>query len=281
MRNAETHRQRKKGGLQDKDPYFSRSSAKTLEALEIFKREAVPLPLGQFAKRLALTKTSAFRILHTLERTGYALRMPDGCYMVAPERRAGSGQLLNMLLRAAEDPMKDLNRVFGETVSAALLFDNHIEVVAVIESPHTVKMSNIVGRILPPHASSLGKAITASQPEAVREKLLRCYGVFRFTPTTITDEIALQTELDTIRTRGYATDNEESTPGGFCFAAPLVGSGGEVVAALSISVPAIRMESQNHAKIIEALRKSANLISHSAGIAVSNQFGARSARRVN
>lgn len=55
----------------------------------------------------------------------------------------------------------------------AVLFDNHIEVVAVIESPDLIKMSQTVGRIIPPHASSLGKALTAFQPEAVQERLPR------------------------------------------------------------------------------------------------------------
>ena len=50
-------------------------------------------------------------------------------------------------------------------------FENRIEVVATVESPHLIRMGNTVGRILPPHASSLGKAVTAFQREEVRDRL--------------------------------------------------------------------------------------------------------------
>src|SRR5574341_1041703 len=83
--------------------------------------------------------------------------------------------------------MKELSREFRETVSLAFLFENHIEVVEVVESPQKVQMGNVVGGVIPPHASSLGKSITAHQPEGRREKLLRAYGICQFTPGTITD----------------------------------------------------------------------------------------------
>lgn len=246
---------------QKQDRYFSRAVGKALEAMEILTRQPAPLPLGQIAKSLGLTKTSAFRILHTLEQTGSICRSPDGSYLLAPERLTGSSRLVNMLVRGAEEPMKELCRKFGETVSLAVLFDNHIEVVAIVESPHVLKMGNIVGRIIPPHASSLGKAITAFQSEAVREKLLRCYGMFRFTPTTITDELELTKEFETTRRRGYAIDNEESTPGGCCFGAPVYGMGHKVSAALSISVPAGRLKHHDPDNLIKEVRKTAGMVS--------------------
>ena len=55
-------------------------------------------------------------------------------------------------------------------------FDNRIEVVATLDSPQLIRMANTVGRILPPHASSLGKAITAHLPDDVVERLRRSYG---------------------------------------------------------------------------------------------------------
>lgn len=249
-----------KGAVQG-DHYFSRAVGKALDAIEILDRNGGPLSLAQFAKKLALTKPSVFRVLHTLEVAGYLKRSPEGHYALAPERRRGSSQLVNKLVRAAEQPMKELNRQFRETVSLAVLFDNHIEVVAVVESPQLLKMGNIVGRIIPPHASSLGKTIAACQPDDVREKLLRSYGLGRFTPNTITDESDLKRELDRTRARGYATDREESSPHGCCFAAPILGHGAEAVAAISVSMPISRLETHNRARLVSAIRDASKRVS--------------------
>jgi IclR family acetate operon transcriptional repressor len=122
----------------------------------------------------------------------------------------------------------------------AVLFDNHIEVVSVLESSHMIRMGNTVGRIIPPHASSLGKSITASQSEERRDTLLRSYGLHRFTASTITDESELKSEFERIRERGYATEKEESTPDGFCFGAP-VWHEERVIASISLAFPKMRL----------------------------------------
>ena len=78
-------------------------------------------------------------------------------------------------------------------------------------------MGNTVGRIVPPHASSLGKAVAAFQSEDVRDRLVRSYGIHRFTEHTVTDEVELKLEFERVRSRGYSTDEEESVLEGCCF----------------------------------------------------------------
>ena len=155
-----------------------------------------------------------------------------------------SGRLQQQqLINAAMPRLKALNREFRETVTLAMLFENHIEVVATIESPHLIRMGNTVGRILPPHASSLGKAITAFQPEERCESLLRSYGLHRFTGHTITDEVELKQELERIRQTGRSLDAEESALEGSCFGAPIRGANHAVIAAISLSMPKMRLRS--------------------------------------
>ena len=154
--------------------------------------------------------------------------------------------------------MRHLSQEFGETITLALLFENHIEVVAVIDSPHRVNMINTVGGIIPPHASSLGKCITAFQADGRAQKLLRAFSLVRFTPNTIVDEAALSKELELVRARGYATDFEESTLGGCCLSAPILGKEGQAVAAISISMPKMRFTNQE--RLIAAVRDAAGAI---------------------
>lgn len=262
-RHAETARVSDK--IQKQDKYFSKVIGKALDVLEILKTSPRPLTLKELTQRVGLVKSSVFRILHTLEVAGYVVREPSGAYRIAS--RAGflvSGELLNRLLRVATPLMKQLSSEIGETVSLAALFENHIEVVAVVESSQLIRMSNTVGRIIPPHASSLGKSIAAHQSQDRCEQLLRSFGLYRFTPKTVTDETELKQEFGEIRRRGYSIDREESTSEGWCFGAPIFDPSEQVFAALSVSLPKLRLKG-NEEKLIQGIRRTARAISEGLG----------------
>ena len=240
--------------------YFSKVVGKAIDVLEILKRSRQPLSLNTLTKRLGMAKSSAFRILHTLEAAGYLKKDGGGQYALSAElSQMGPTYLLNSLLEVATPGMRELRRKCGETVSLAVLFDNHIEVVAVLESRHVIRMGNTVGRIIPPHASSLGKAITANQSEERREVLLRSYGLHRFTANTITDESDLKAEFDRVRKNGYAMEKEENTSDGFCFGAA-IWHDDRVIAAISVAIPKMRLprkqEQEELVCSLEALVKS-------------------------
>ncbi|MEO7141978.1 MAG: IclR family transcriptional regulator [Bryobacteraceae bacterium] len=248
--------------LRKAKPYFSRAVSKALEALEILKRSPEPMALHQLAAATGLTKTSLLRILQTLEDAGYLERDNAGHYrLTADIRPLVPTRLLSTLLRAATPVMRGLTREFGETTGLAFLFDNHIEVIAVVESPHLMRMGNTVGRILQPHASALGKSITAFQADQRRERLLRSYGIAKFTPRTITDENKIAAEFARIRERGYSTDAEETTPDGCCFGAPIFTAPGPVLAAVSMSIPKSRLGNRQwQEQAAQAVRRAAKTI---------------------
>jgi IclR family acetate operon transcriptional repressor len=247
----------------ERQRYFSRAVSKALDAIELLSRSSEPLPLNRVASHLKLTKASALRILGTLQYRGVIERDANGNYSAVGASRTGmSPAELKRIQEAAEQPMSELHLEFRETVSLAALFENHIEVIAVFESPELIRMGNTVGRILPPHASSLGKAIAAFQEDAVRDNLVRSYGLQAFTENTIIDERALRAEYESIRSQGYSLDREETVPGGCCFGAPITDGSGRVVAAMSISLPKPRLESRGGEKIVlRSLRDSAARVS--------------------
>lgn len=241
------------------DQYFSRAVAKALETLEVLQTENGPIALNEVAQRIELSKTSTFRLLRTLEVGGCVIAGEFGKYALAPGiHSVVSTQTVARLLRAALPPMQQLARQLRETVSVAALFDNRMEVIAVVESPQIIRMSNIVGHILPPNASSLGKVITAFQADERREKLLHSYGIYRFTEHTITDRAELEQEFERVRERRYSTDLEESVADGHCFGVPIFGQNGSVGAAISVSLPKSRALDTD--PILTALRATAEQI---------------------
>lgn len=250
------------GGREREDKYFSKVIGKALDIIDILRSSAQPLSLNELTLRIELAKSSVFRILHTLEVSGYIERDSTGRYSVAADLQAWApGQLRTALVDAALPALKDLNREFRETVSLAMWFENRIEVVATLESHHLIRMGNTVGRIVPPHASSLGKAIAAFQPEEVRERLVRSYGIHRFTDHTVTDEVELKREFERVRSRGYSTDQEESVLEGCCFGVPVLDAHGDAIAAISISSPKMRIrDEQLQKRQVAAIRRAAESV---------------------
>jgi len=269
-RRAQGHLRPAADGLPEEQRYFSRGVGRALQIIELLTRATGPLSLSEVASRMDMTKSSTFRLLRTLEALDYVTQTGDGRYLILPENRATvPSQIANSLVRIARDVMKRLNMEFQETVSLSVLFTNHIEVVEVFESPYIIRMANTVGKIIPPHASSMGKSITAFQNDETRNKLLCSYGLIRFTPNTITDELALRDAFEQIRRQGYAFDEEETTRDGCCFAVPLLIEPYGAIAALSLSMPKSRLPQGTAAeKLVHALQGASEQIARDLSHAV-------------
>lgn len=244
------------------DKYFSRAVSKALEVLELLQTESNSVTMNQIAVRLELSKTSVFRLLRTLETMGYVTLDGRGQYKLAPGMHAvAPTQWIAKLVRLAAPHLQVVNQDLSETVSLAALFENRVEVVAVFESPYDIRMSNVVGHILPPNASSLGKVITALQSPVQRERLLRSFKIYRFTEHTITDYRELSREYDRIRAQKYAIDREECSLDGVCFSVPICAAGGQTPAAISVSMPKSRLRDSHHElEILATIRHAAGLL---------------------
>jgi DNA-binding IclR family transcriptional regulator len=248
---------------QEESAYFSRSIGKAFLILNLLNRSKIPLSLSEIASLADLTKSSCFRLLFTLQTLRHLSQNEDGRFSIAADNWVNSAtQVASSLPGIASESIQRLSSEFRETISLAVLFSNHIEVVHVKESPQVIRMANTVGRILPPHASSLGKAITAFQTPEVRNHLLQSYGLMRLTDATITDEALVLQEFEAIRKNGVAHEAEESTPEGCCFGSPIFLDSSSAVAAISISIPKSRLpESRTRARLLQALRVESKKIS--------------------
>lgn len=219
----------------------SRSLAKGLMIVEALASREEAMPLKDIAALIGLGKASTLRLLRTLQGLGYIHRDEHEnycCERVWPTMK--QQMRLTALKQCAQPVLARLNAELGETVALAFLFDDVIRVVDVIESTHHIRMSNYRGGILQPYASSLGKSITAFQTPELVQRLLYTYGIFALTPNTLTDFRAIQDDLAAVRERGYAWDREETVIGGICCGAPVQMPGGEVFAAVSMSMPKAR-----------------------------------------
>lgn len=242
------------------EAYYLRSIGRALDVLNCFDGQT-PLSLKEISLQMRLPESSLFRVLRTLEHHEYLHQHRDGTYQLSPRL------IFGWLVRAA-DRVRDIARpelerlvnVFNETASLAFLFDDRIHVLDCLETFHEIRMTNKIGRVLPPHCSAMGKVISAFQERALADRMLEVYGLTSRTEHTIVDRRQLFAEFEQIRQTGIACDREESIRGGICFGAALQAPGKPVVAAISISTPAIRMNAKREAEIQAALAESAKKI---------------------
>jgi len=246
------------------EQYYLRSIGRALEVLDCFDGKA-PLSLKDIGARTGLPESTLFRVLLTIEKHGYLQQAVDGTYQLAPKLRFGwLIEQANALRDKVRPELEHLANRFNETASMAYLYDDRIHVLDSVETFHEIRMSNRIGRVLPPHCSAMGKAITAFQDRALADRILEVYGLSRRTEHTITDRARLFQEFDSIRKTGIACDREESILGGICYSAAIRPAGQPVVAALSLSTPVVRMtparEEETRKAVLEAATRIVNTI---------------------
>jgi IclR family acetate operon transcriptional repressor len=220
----------------------SRALAKGLQILEALAGSERARTLAQLASAIGLGKASTFRLTQTLVGAGYVTQNERAEYELRGAwTGAGIDKWARILGPAARPEIERLCEEISETVSLGLLCEDHIRVFDTVESPRHVRMSNYKDRILPPYASSLGKAIAAFQTPEMLAALINVYGLYPVTENTLTDLTAIRRDMETVRELGYSREYEETVRGGCCFAAPIRDEQDRVRAAVSVSMPVIRL----------------------------------------
>jgi DNA-binding IclR family transcriptional regulator len=217
--------------------------SKVLRILETLSGSPSGLQLKEIASQTGLNKSTAYRFLAHLESAGYLFRDETGAYLVGPKLvRLGSGATYQAALQKISRPvLQHLCKATNETVNLGILDGQDVFYVDVVQSPHPFRMASPVGSWRPVYCTAMGKALTAYLPADEKEHVLSSIHFERFTPRTLTRLTQLRKELDRVRERGYALDDEETTLGARCVSAPIFGDGGKVTAAVSVAGPTTRI----------------------------------------
>jgi len=242
--------------------YHSRTIERALDALEAFDSGTTSLSLKELSSVINQPESSLYRVLTTLQKRDYLLQNRDGTYQLT--RKVLHGRLYERaeLLKVTARPfLEELSRQFDETVSLSYLFTDYVQVLDTIEAFHPIRVTNRAGRIIPPHCSSMGKAIMAYQSSEVADRMLETYGLVRRTEHSISDRQTLHTELETSRKAGFAVDRQESMLGGICYGAPIFLSPVSVVGAISVSTPIQRLDKDREQQIRDSVVVAAGSIS--------------------
>ena len=209
-----------------------------------------PVALTEVAAAAGIPKSTASRLMTALERRGLVEQVGErGRLRPGPAilRVAERGLLERNLMELARPSLDALAQLTGETVNLAVPGPAGVEHIAQADSRHFLGAGQWVGRSVAYHCSANGKVFLAYGRAAVPHALSAV------TPSTITDPLRLAAELDHVRTSGVAVAVDELEPGLAAIAVPVRGAHGDVIAALSITGPALRMPPQRIAELQPSL----------------------------
>jgi DNA-binding IclR family transcriptional regulator len=226
-----------------------------------------PKTLEELSGVIDVHKSTALRLLRTLESHRFVQR--DGVH----HYRLGTSlfDLANRALeerdvrRSAEVALRELNALTGYTVHLASYEGGEVIYIDKYDSTHPMRMYSRVGRRAPLHCTAVAKVLLSDLPEAKRRAVAESMEYPRLTANTITDATAYLAELDRVRERGYAMDNSEHEDFIHCIGAPIRGSRGEVVAAVSMSVPKVMLDFEGLLALVPNLLATARAASTECG----------------
>jgi DNA-binding IclR family transcriptional regulator len=232
---------------------------RALAVLETFSNERPEQTLGAIAQETGLPSATAYRLVNELVGWGALERVGRGRYRIglrlwqlgslAPEPRTLRDVALAFL--------HDLLEVTHEVVHLVVRDGDRALYLERLMARPEVHVRSRVARRLPLHATGPGKVLLAHAPDDVVAQVL-AGPLPRLARNTITDPDALLDALAVIRTSGYCISREEMTDGAASVAVPVRGPNGDVVAAISVVVPADRSDL---AALVPAVRVAAAGIS--------------------
>ena len=178
-----------------------------------------------------------------------------------------------VLLEAAGPVIEGLGVATNETVTLSVpVASGSVDNIAQVDAPYILATTNWVGRAVPLHASSAGKVFLAFGVAHLPAGPLE-----RLTPATVTDLRELEAELALVRRRGFATLLDELEPGLRAVAVPVVDGRGEVVAAIGVSGPSVRLPKRRLREVADLMTQAAVALNSRLVAATPSARGAASA----
>jgi DNA-binding IclR family transcriptional regulator len=237
------------------------SVARALALLQELGDSGKDLGVNELARRIAVSPSTASRLLGTLEVAGLVQRDGQGPFRLGLGLVTLADRVLSRLdLRALARPvLVELMERTGETATLSVPAEREAITVDSVPSRSSVVSMARLGRPSVAHATAVGKVMLAFGGGPLpRERDLRA-----LTARTITDRDALEAEVLAVRSRGYGTVFGEREPDVNAIAAPVHARAGGLAAILGLQGPANRLE--DPARLLDALLDGAAILTRALG----------------
>jgi DNA-binding IclR family transcriptional regulator len=254
---------------QAKNRSYLKVVAKAIRVMEAMANSEGESRLTDLSKALKFPKATVFRILFTLQQVGYVEQNEGtGTYRLSEKAGWSRRQEFRQSLKSIARPfMQRLLGRFEQTVNLAVLDQNQILYIEILEGLRSIRMAATVNAFGPLHCTALGKSILAHLPADECLQILNHRPLARYTGNTIVSTSQLIHRLRKVRSCGYAVDNEEAERGARCVAVPIFNSAGRPAAGISVSGPTSHIQRSTVREIADALIDCGRSISERMGCA--------------
>ena len=237
--------------------------SRAISLLKVFTDNRPEWSLAELTREAKLSKTTTYRLLAALESEEMVARnLNNNTYHLGLGAITLGGYALRTHdLRAIVQPeLKELADAAQETAALELLIDADVLILDEVAGNRVISGGQAIGTRWPAHATSTGKAmlscLSLEQVEAILPRPLPS-----ITAHTITDLDGLYADLAQTRERGYAIANQELELGLVAIGAPLHNYDKDVVAAISLAGPHIRLTAECIPQLGQLIREAALRIS--------------------
>ncbi len=231
-----------------------------LRLLQMLGRDG-QLRVTDAADELGVAASTAHRLLSTLRYRGFAVQAGDRTYRPGPaftELAASHASSID-LCGVARPHLEWLRTTLDETSHLVVLIGHDVHFLASAEARRPLRVGARVGAVLPAHRTSGGKALLAALS---REEIEQLYplGQAGRGLLTMTETAILRRELETTRRRGYGINMGESERGIAALGVLVRGYDGHPIAAVTVSVPAVRFSGDRVKELVAAIQTAAKRI---------------------
>jgi len=249
-------------------PLFNHSLKKGLAVLCAFSVQRRSMTLADVAEATGMNKSSAQRLVFTLEALGFVRKNAQTRrYQLTPRvMRIGFNYVAaHPLIDLANPFLSELTQLTTETTCLTEADGLDMVYLARFISTQSVPVHMPIGSRIPMYCTACGRAWLSALPANESLALLQASTCTPHTRHTLTDEAAILAELEKARQRGWTLNREELFLGDMVLGAPVIGSHGRPVAAVHVVAPTSRWTPEEaEARLTPALLACARALSNAA-----------------
>nr|WP_245724238.1 IclR family transcriptional regulator [Natronorubrum texcoconense] len=234
----------------------------TTFAILEYIRDSEGAGVTDVADAFSVSKSTAHGHLSTLASLGYIVDV-DGKYRIGLQflEFGHHARSRYNLYEAAKPEADQLAQLTGERCQIMVVEDFRGVYIYQTAGEQAVQTDSHIGGTVDLHCTAVGKSYLAYLPDNELEAYLEQVGLDERTKHTITDPEKFREEIERVREQGYARNLEERIEGMNAFGAPILTEDGEVLGAISVSVPTTRIDdSVDENELVEQIRRSARVI---------------------
>lgn len=249
-------------------PQYPIESVDNALKLLLLLGERPEIRLTDATRYLGVASSTAHRVLAMLAYRGFVRQDPvSKVYQPGPALTGVAFAIFGRLdvPRVAAPILRALGDRLRETVHVGLLDGANVRFIAAVEGPVAVRVASRLGRSMPAHCTSTGKAMLAQLPDAELHQLLPVEELERVTAHSIGSKAKLVEQLSVIRDRGYATNREESEEGVASVSVSIPARAPGLRLALNVAAPVHRLAESDYPAAAAALASAATEIGDQLG----------------